>query len=68
VRIQIFFPFPGLWGEVTVGYECDIHDPQSRNLTAEKCAHIAMMQAGPTDSEKASQLEVPDKHNFFANF
>ena len=68
VRIQIFFPFRGLEGEVTVGYECDIHDPQSRHLTAEECAHIAMMEADPADPKKASQLEVPDKHNFFANF
>jgi hypothetical protein len=27
-----------------------------------------MMEAGPTDPEKASQLEVPDKHKFLTNF
>jgi len=65
VRIQILFPLCELGGEVTVGYECNIHDPQSRHLTAEECALIAMMEAGPTDPEKASQLELPDKHKFF---
>jgi len=68
VRIQILFPLRELGGEVTVGYECDIHDPQSRHLTAEECAHRGVMETGPTDPEKASQLEVPDKHTFFTNF
>jgi len=27
-----------------------------------------MMEAGPTDPEKASQLELPDKHKFFTSF
>ena len=52
VRIQIFFPVRGRGGEVTVGYECDIHDLQSRHLTAEECAHIGVMETGPTDRRK----------------
>jgi len=47
VRIQIFFPVRGRGGEVTVGYECDIQDPQPWHLTVGACTNIAILEAGP---------------------
>jgi len=61
VRIQILFPVRGRGGEVTVGYECDIQEPQPWYLTVEECTYIAMLEAGPTDPEIAKQLGVPNK-------
>jgi len=48
-------------GEVTVGYEYNIQDPQPWHLTVEECTYIAILEAGPTDPEVAKQLGVSDK-------
>ena len=59
MSIQIFFPVRGRGGEVTIGYECDIQDPQPWHLTVEECTNIAMLEAGPTDPGIDKQLGVP---------
>jgi len=56
VRIQIFFPVRGRGGEVTVGYKCDIQDPQPWHLTVEECTNTAILEAGPTDPGIDKQL------------
>jgi len=62
VGIQIFFPARGQGEEVTIGYECDIQDPQVWHLTVEECTNIAMEEAGPTDPVIDKQLGVPGNH------
>jgi len=59
VRIQIFFPARGQGGEVTIGCECDIQDPQLWHLTVKECTNIAMEEAGHTDPVIDKQLGVP---------